>query len=175
MLRFFLVCMSFPGFMNARTRGPGGTDAVASIRNHGLGRNATPTGLDAMTKCPRGTGAVASIPQNGLRGRNATTRRMNAIPRSLRRTDAMESLVPTCTLAAMVPVIKILVIMLAGLVSAPIGILALKILPVMRMSLIPLMPPRFIPGNGSDNIGGWISVIRGPSMLRPEKIIQHPF
>ena len=100
---------------------------------------------------------------------------MDAMARGLSRTNAVESLIPTCTLAAMVPVVKILVIPLASLVSAPIGILSLKSLPVPRMPLIPVMPPRFIPGNGSDNIGGRISVIRRPAILRPEKIIQHPF
>ena len=54
-----------------------------------------------------------------------------------RRTDAMESLIPTFPLATMVPIIKILVITLAGFVSGPIGVLLLKILPVMRVSLIP--------------------------------------
>jgi hypothetical protein len=133
---------------------------------------------DVMTGGPRGTDAMASIPLNGFRRRNATTRGsrgLYAMTRGSRRTDAMESLIPTCTLAAMVPVIKILVITLTSLVSAPIGMLLLKTLPVMRLSLIPLMPPRFIPGNRSDNIGRRISVIRGPSILRPEKIIQHPF
>ena len=40
----------------------------------------------------------------------------------------MESLMPTSPLATMVPIIKILVIMLTSMVSAPIGILSLKIL-----------------------------------------------
>ena len=96
---------------------------------------------------PRGTGAVASIPINGFRRRNAMTRGswgFYAMNRSSWGADAMESLIPTGTLAAMVPVIKILVITLISLVFAPIGILSLKILPVMRLSLIPLMPPRFI-------------------------------
>ena len=134
--------------------------------------------MSARPRGYRGANAVASIPINGFRGRNAMTRGsgcMNGRTRGLRRTDAVESLIPTCTLAAMVPVVKILVITLASLVSAPIGILSLKSLPVLGMPLIPVMPPRFIPGNGSDNIGRRIRVIRGPSILRPEKIIQHPF
>ena len=155
---------------------------MASIPINGFRRRNAPTrgarGVNARTSGPRGADAVASIPINGFRRRNAMTmgaRGLDAMTRSSRRTDAMESLIPTCTLAAMVPVIKILVITLTSLVFAPIGILSLKIFPVMRISLIPLMPPRFIPVIRSDNIGRRISVIRGPSILRPEKIIQHPF
>ena len=68
--------------------------------------------------------------------------------------------------------IKILVITLTLSVSSPIGIRTPKILPVMRVALIPRVPPRLIPVRGSDNIGGRIGVIRGPAVLRAEKVIQ---
>jgi hypothetical protein len=72
----------------------------------------------------------------------------------------------------MVPVIKILVIMLARLVSTPIRILSLKILPVLRMSLVPGIPSRLIPVSGSYNIDWRIGVIWGKSNLGAEKEIQ---
>jgi hypothetical protein len=72
----------------------------------------------------------------------------------------------------MVLSIKILVITLIVVVFAPIGILSLKILPVMRISLIPRIPPRLIPVIGSYNIGRRISVIRGPSILIAEKVLE---
>ena len=82
----------------------------------------------------------------------------------------MESLIPTFPLAPMVRIIKILVITLTNAMSAPIGILLFKSLPVMRIVLIPRIPPRLIPGIGSDNIDGRISVIRGPAILIAEEI-----
>jgi hypothetical protein len=85
----------------------------------------------------------------------------------------MESLIPAYPLATMVFIVKILVITLTNAMSAPIGMLLFKILPVMRFLLIPRIPPRLIPVIGSDNIGGWISVIWGPSILIAEKLIQH--
>ena len=85
----------------------------------------------------------------------------------------MESLIPTSPLAAMVLIIKILVIMLTNVMSAPIGILLFKSLPVMRIALIPRIPLRRIPVIGSDNIGGRISVIRGPAILIAEELIQY--
>jgi hypothetical protein len=72
----------------------------------------------------------------------------------------------------MVRFIETLVIMLTFPVSAPVGIRPLKILPVMRVVLIPGIPPRLIPVRGSFNIGGRIGVIRGPAVLRAEKVIQ---
>jgi hypothetical protein len=72
----------------------------------------------------------------------------------------------------MVHFIESLVITLTFSVSAPIGIGPLKILPVMRVSLIPRPPLRLIPVIGSYNIDGRIRVIRAPSVLRAEKIIQ---
>jgi hypothetical protein len=72
----------------------------------------------------------------------------------------------------MVLFIKILVIMVTGAVAAPIGISLLKILPVMRIALIPRIPLRRIPDLGSDNISGRISVIRGPAILIAEVLIQ---
>ena len=90
-----------------------------------------------------------------------------------RRTDAMESLIPTSPLAAMVFIIKILVITLTNAMSAPIGILLFKSPPVMRIALIPHIPLRRIPVIGSDNIGGRISVIRGPAILIAEELMQY--
>ena len=84
----------------------------------------------------------------------------------------MESLIPTSALAAMVFIIKILVITLTNVMAAPIGILSLKTLPVMRIALIPRIPLRRIPVIGSDNIGGRIRVIRGPAILIAEELIQ---
>jgi hypothetical protein len=59
-----------------------------------------------------------------------------------------------------------------NLVSAPMRILSLKIIPVLRMSLIPRIPPRRIPVIGSYNIDLRICVIRGKSISRAEKVIQ---
>jgi hypothetical protein len=72
----------------------------------------------------------------------------------------------------MVLLIKILLITLTFPVSTPIRILPLKTLPVLRLPLIPRQPSRLIPVIGSDNIGGRIGVIGGPTVLRAEKIIQ---
>jgi hypothetical protein len=85
----------------------------------------------------------------------------------------LESLMPTSTLAAMVFIIKILVITLADAMSPPIGIPLFKILPVMRVALIPHMIVRRIPVNGSDNIGRRIRVIGRPAILIAEKLIQY--
>jgi hypothetical protein len=67
---------------------------------------------------------------------------------------------------------KFLTITLTLAVSAPIRILPLKTLPVLRLSLIPCQPSRSIPGFGPDNIGGSISVIWGPTVIRTVKIVQ---
>jgi hypothetical protein len=88
------------------------------------------------------------------------------------RGDTTESFLPPSPLATMVHFIEPLVITLTFSVSGPIGILSLEILPVMRVSLIPRLPLQLIPVIGSYNIGGRIRVIRGPSVLRSEKIIQ---
>jgi hypothetical protein len=72
----------------------------------------------------------------------------------------------------MVPVIKILAVAHALVMSPPIRIAALKILPVNGMGLIPLRPPGRIPVTGPDYIGGGISVIRGPSVSAAKKVIQ---
>jgi hypothetical protein len=101
------------------------------------------------------------------------SRRTNPMTGSAyRRTDPMESLIPTFPLATMVFIIKFLVIPLADAMSAPIGILLFKIPPVMRIVLIPHVPLRRIPVIGSDNIDGRISVIRGPAILIAEEMIQ---
>ena len=85
----------------------------------------------------------------------------------------MGSLLPAFPLAAMVFIIKILVICLADAMSAPIGILLFKIPPVLRIALIPRIPLGRIPVIGSDDIGGRISVIRGPAILIAEKMLQY--
>src|SRR5208337_383386 len=84
----------------------------------------------------------------------------------------LESFLPPSTLATMVLFIKILVITLTFSVSAPIGIRLLKLLIVLRISLIPRKPPRSIPVTGSDDISGSISVIWGPSVSGAEKVIE---
>ena len=66
---------------------------------------------------------------------------------------------------------KFLIITLTLLVSTPVRILPLKTLPVLRLSLIPRQPSRCIPGFGSDNIAGRISVIRGPTIIRAVIIV----
>jgi hypothetical protein len=108
------------------------------------------------------------------------SRRRSYVPRTwftsfgVARTSgaAMESFLPTGTLATMVLLIKFLVIMMTLSVSTPIRILLLKTPPVLRLPLIPRQPSRSIPGLGSDNIVRGIGVIRGPAVLRAEKIIQ---
>ena len=88
------------------------------------------------------------------------------------RGDAMVSLLPPSSLAAMVRFIETLVILLTFPVCAPVGILPLESLPVTGVPLIPRLPLRLIPVRGSFNIAGRIRVIRGPAVLGPEKIIQ---
>ena len=87
----------------------------------------------------------------------------------------MESLIPTFPLATMVLIIKILVILLTNAMSAPIGVLLFKSPPVLRIALVPRIPLRRIPIIGSDDIGGRISVIRGPAILIAEKMLQYSF
>ncbi len=84
----------------------------------------------------------------------------------------LESFLPPTALATMVLFIELPPITLTSSVLAPIGILSTKTLPVMRISLVPRIPPRGIPGFWSYDIGGSISVIRAPSVLRAEKVIQ---
>ncbi len=85
---------------------------------------------------------------------------------------ALESFLPLASLAMMVLPKKLLTITLTLPVFTPIRILPLKTLPVLRLSLIPRHPSRSIPGSGSDNIGGIISVIWGPTVIRAVKIVQ---
>ncbi len=85
---------------------------------------------------------------------------------------AFESFLPPAALAMMVLLKKFLTIMLTLPVSTPIRIVPLKTLPVSRLSLIPRQPSRSIPGLGSDNIVGRISVIWGPTVIRAVKIVQ---
>ncbi len=85
--------------------------------------------------------------------------------------SALESSIPTSPLAAIVAVIKILVIVRADLVGAPLRILSLKIIPVLGTGLIPRIPPRSIPVLGPDDIDLGIGVIRGKSNFRAEKVI----
>jgi hypothetical protein len=75
-------------------------------------------------------------------------------------------------MAAMVFIIEILVITLAGMMFAPIGVPLFKSPPVMRMLLIPRMPMGRVPDLGPDNIGGRVSVIRGPAILIAEILVQ---
>ncbi len=85
---------------------------------------------------------------------------------------ALESFLPLAALAMMVLLEKLLAIALTLPVSTPIRILPLKTLQVLRLSLIPCQPSRSIPGSGSDNIAGIISVIWGPTVIRAVKIVQ---
>ena len=95
------------------------------------------------------------------------------MPSRFGRMNAMESLIPTFPLAAMVFIIKILVISLTNAMSAPIGILLFKITPVLRIALIPDLPLRRIPVVRPDNIGGRIGVIRSPAILIAEEMLQY--
>ena len=85
---------------------------------------------------------------------------------------ALKSFLPPGALAAMMLLKKFLTITLTLAVSAPIRILPLKTLPVLRPPVIPCQPSRSIPGFGSDNIVGSISVIWSPTVFRAEKIVQ---
>ncbi len=85
---------------------------------------------------------------------------------------ALESFLPPTALATMVLLIKFLIIMLALPVFMPIRIPPMKTLPVLRLHLIPRKPSRTIPGFGSVNIAGIISVIWGPTVIRTVKIVQ---
>jgi hypothetical protein len=67
---------------------------------------------------------------------------------------------------------KLLTIMLALLVFTPIGILPLKTRPVLRPPPIPLQPSWSIPGFGSDNKAGSISIIWSPTIFRAVKVVQ---
>ena len=91
--------------------------------------------------------------------------------RSFRSADT-DAFLPPGALATMVLFIEPLVITLTLPVLAPIRIRPLKILPVMGISPVPCIPPRRIPVLRSDPIGGRISVIRAPPVLRTEKEIQ---
>ena len=108
---------------------------------------------------------------------------MAFIRAALIRADAMTSIrtfvrmalvafMPTGALAAMVLIIKPLVITAGIGVVAPIGVAAIKIVPVLRMTFIPGIPLRSIPDVGSDDIGGRISVIGRPAILGAEKVLQ---
>jgi len=85
---------------------------------------------------------------------------------------ALESFLPPTALSGMVLLKKFLTIMLTLSVFTPIRILPVKTLPVLRPPLIPPQPSRSIPGFGSDNIAGSISVIWGPTVIRAVKIVQ---
>ena len=85
---------------------------------------------------------------------------------------ALESFLPPTALATMMLLKKFLTIMLTLSVFTPIRILTVKTLPVLRTPLIPPQPSRSIPGFGSDNIAGSISVIWSPTVIRAVKIVQ---
>jgi hypothetical protein len=140
--------------------------------------NARTRGSRAADAGSRGYRRTDAMTRSGCRWTNFMTgssyRRTNTMTGSgCRWTDAMESFMPTFPLAAMVLIIKILVIMLTDAMSPPIGISLFKIPPVMRIALIPRIPLRRIPVTGSDNIGGWISIIRRPAILIAEKLMQY--
>jgi hypothetical protein len=86
----------------------------------------------------------------------------------------MEAFIPAATLAAMVLFIKFPVIMLRVFVLTPIGIPLRKTLPVMRVSLVPRIPPLSIPVIRPDDVGRGIGVIRGPAIVIAEKVIEDP-
>lgn len=116
-----------------------------------------------------------------LIGAGSAPLRRRHLPRvllvSLRRRASAHAplgpLLPAGALAMMVPVVKILVIALAIMVRAPVGISLRKSLDILRMLLIPGVPVPPIPVSRPDNIGDGINVIRGPAMAIAVKIIQH--
>ena len=158
--------------MTSSTGSPGGTTSRTSYQR-----------VTSMTGGPLRTNSMTG---GSLRGKSTTggplrtksvtggPLRTNSMTGGPLGTNALESLIPTSPLAAMVPVIKILVIVPTNLVSAPFRMLSLKIIPVFRMSLIPRIPPRRIPVIGSDDIDLRICVIRSKSISRAEKVIQDP-
>jgi len=197
---FFLRMRRCPRFTTAGSRGfrrkcsTGGPLGTNASTGSSLGTNACtggslgtivstggPLGTNASTGSSLGTNActgasLGTIASTGASlGTNASTGgplgTIASTGASL-GTNAMGSLVPTSPLATMVPIIKILVIVLTNLVSAPFRMLSLKIIPVLRMSLIPRIPPRRIPVIGSYNIDLRICVIRGKSNSRAEKVLQ---
>jgi len=82
-------------------------------------------------------------------------------------------LLPPAALAVMVLVIKILVIPLARIVAAPVGIPLREVLDILRVLLIPGVPIRPVPVSRPDDVGNGINVIRSPAVSIPVKIIQH--
>ncbi len=135
----------------------------------------------------RGSASLGMIPRNGTGTALGTIPGIGSSLRMIARSGAslgmipgtggpgaLESSIPTSTLAAIVAVIKILVIVPANRVFAPLRILPLKIRPVLGMAPIPRIPARRVPIIGSDNIDLRIGVIRGKSDLRAEKVIQDP-
>ena len=167
---FFLMRRRCPRFTSAGSRGfrrkcsTGGPLGTIASTGGPLGTNAStggPLGTNASTGGSLGTIASTGGPLGTIASTGGSL-----------RTNAMESLIPTSPLAAMVPIIKILVIVLTNLVSAPFRMLSLKIIPVFRMSLIPRIPARRIPVIGSYNIDLRICVIRGKSNFRAEKVLQ---
>jgi hypothetical protein len=96
----------------------------------------------------------------------------------LRRTSprvvsGREAFLPTGALAIIVLIIKNLVITLTIMVATPVGILAMKIHPIIRVFLVPRVPPGCIPVIRSDDVGRWISVIGIPAILRAKKVIEN--
>jgi hypothetical protein len=73
----------------------------------------------------------------------------------------------------MVAVIENLVIMVANLVAAPIGIFLVKIFPVCWMGGIPRVPFGPIPGSRPYHIDARIDVIWGPAIFRAEIVMQN--
>lgn len=114
------------------------------------------------------SGAQVLAPGIGCRTSHASSLRVRALG-----SDAMESLMPTAALTTMVPLIKISVIMLTGPMAAPIRIPLNQMVPVAGMGPIPGVPLGSIPVGRPDDIGGSISIIRGPAIPRAEKAVQH--
>ncbi len=132
---------------------------------------------------PGTAGSLVTIPGSPTRTISGPWGSLVPIPGTSARTisgtggpwiRALEASIPTSPLAAIVAIVKILVIVAAHLVIAPLRILALEIIPVLRMGLIPGIPPRRIPVPGSDDIDLRIGVVRGESNFRAEKVVENP-
>ena len=158
------------GSMAART---GGAASIAARTGGSRTTHSRTGGSGSMTAGTGGAASIAARTGGSMASRARAGSSGSMTPRaSSPRTDAVESLVPTFPLAAMVGIIKILVIMLTSVVPAVIGVLLFKSPHVLRILLIPDLILWRIPGCGSDHIGDRIRVIRGPPILGAEVVIQ---
>ena len=169
------------GSMTARAGGPTSIAARTTCRSRrmapwpcGFGTFHSRAGSSGSMTARAGGPTIIPARTLGSRTASGRTRRSRSMAAGARGswTDAMESLVPTSSLAAMVGIIEILVVMLTRLVPAVIGIFLFESPYVLWVPLIPGLILRRVPGNGSDNIGGRIRVIRGPPILTAEVVIQ---